>query len=109
MNNRPTQEQKEIVLDIPSFLNQPEMDIQEMEQAILNNVPGVPNPSLENAKDLKEFERMCKNWPREYKEIAAHTLDSQVMIAELGNRLRVQEMFINNNKTNLETLVEKLS
>lgn len=89
MNNRPTPEQKEIVLDIPSFLNQPEttVDMQEVEKAILSNVPGASNKTVEDINHLNELENVGNNYSVEEWKRLLVTAPYDLMCDELKRRL----------------------
>lgn len=103
-----SEEQKDVVLDIPDFISEKPIDTQlnVIERAILNNVPG--NREIEEFNNLAELERMCQNWtPEEWERVILHA-DSHLMLAEVDRRLENYEKTIAQSRAVFDNLSTQL-
>lgn len=104
--NRPTNDQKEKVLNIPDFMGSDDIsiatEIDKMNVAILNNVPG--NTTIEEQNHLNELERACQNWtPEEWNVVIKHA-DPEKMLLEVNRQMKAHRDFISNLRSNEQTL-----
>jgi len=99
---------KEKEIDIPDFLNKggvlPTEDML-MAQAMLNNVPN--NTDIEKQNHLAELDRACQNWDGEEWHIVIQRASSAMMSEELKRRLEVMEVYVSNQRSNMNVLTSQ--
>lgn len=101
---------KRVDIEIPDFLNKGvELPTEEqiIAQATLNNIPN--NTDIEKQNHLAELDRACQNWDEEEWRIVIQRANSSSMCEELKRRMEVLEVYVSNQRNNMNVLtVQKL-